>query len=94
MIERKKMIEGRTDMAAHAEWRDDETAMIATKRAVAMLKQPVIACTFSTSPRVKVDWLNGITSLYGNGDDAHITTEALPQHLTYDERDVERQELD
>ena len=34
MNERKKGIEGRTDMAAHAEWRDDETALIATKRAV------------------------------------------------------------
>ena len=34
MIEREKMIQGRTDMVAHAEWRDDETALIATKRAV------------------------------------------------------------
>ena len=34
MDERKKLIEGRTDMAAHAEWRDDITALIATKRAV------------------------------------------------------------
>ena len=39
---------------------------------------------------IEADWLNGITSLHGNGEDAHITTEVLPQHLTYDERDVER----
>ena len=39
MIEREKMIEGRTDMAAHAEWRDDETALIATKRAVKLAQE-------------------------------------------------------
>ena len=33
--------------------------------------------------------MNGITSLYGEEGKAHITTEALPQHLTFDERDVE-----
>ena len=28
--------------------------------------------------------------MHGKQGEAHITTEALPQHLTYDERDVER----
>ena len=39
---------------------------------------------------IEADWLNGITSMHGKEGEAHITTEALPQHLTYDERDVER----
>ena len=38
---------------------------------------------------IEADWLNGITSLHGRESRALIT-EALPQHLTYDERDVER----
>lgn len=91
MIERKKMIEGRTDMAAHAEWRDDETALIATKRAVgyAQATGHRLHILHLTSG-IEADWLNGITSMHGKEGEAHITTEALPQHLTYDERDVER----
>ena len=91
MDERKKLIEGRTDMAAHAEWRDDETAMIATKRAVAYAQETGHRLhVLHLTSGIEADWLNGLTSLYGNGEDAHITTEVLPQHLTYDERDVER----
>ena len=90
MIEREKMIEGRTDMAAHAEWRDDQTALIATKRAVnyAQASGHRLHVLHLTSG-IEADWLNGITSLYGEEGKAHITTEALPQHLTFDERDVE-----
>ena len=89
MIERKKMIEGRTDMAAHAEWRDEETALIATKRAVSYAKDSghrfhILHLTSG----IEADWLNGLTSLHGEEGKAHITTEVLPQHLTYDERDV------
>ena len=91
MIEREKMIEGRTDMAAHAEWRDDETALIATKRAVAYAQATGHRLhILHLTSGVEADWLNGITSMYGQEGEAHVTTEALPQHLTYDERDVER----
>ena len=91
MIERKKMIDGRTDMAAHAEWRDDETALIATKRAVAYAQATGHRLhILHLTSGIEADWLNGITSLHGRENEAHITTEALPQHLTYDERDVER----
>ena len=91
MIERKKMIEGRTDMAAHAEWRDDETALIATKRAVSYAQATGHRLhILHLTSGIEADWLNGITSMYGTEGEAHITTEALPQHLTYDERDVEQ----
>ncbi len=91
MIEREKMIQGRTDMAAHAEWRDDETAMIATKRAVgyAQASGHRLHILHLTSG-IEADWLNGITSLHGEEGKAHITTEVLPQHLTFDETDVEK----
>ena len=48
MIERKKMIEGRTDMAAHAEWRDDETALMQQSVLLPMPKQRAIAFTYSS----------------------------------------------
>ncbi len=89
MIERKKMIEGRTDMAAHAEWRDDETALIATKRAVSYAQDSGHRLhILHLTSGIEADWLNGLTSLHGEEGKAHITTEVLPQHLTYDERDV------
>ena len=34
MAERRKLIEGRTDIAAHAYYRDDITALMATKLSV------------------------------------------------------------
>ena len=90
MIERKKLIDGRTDMAAHAEWRDDETALIATKRAVAYAQETNHRLhVLHLTSGVEADWLNGLTSMYGGEGKAHITTEVLPQHLTYDERDVD-----
>ena len=89
MNERKKIIDGRTDMEAHAEWRDDETALIATKRAVgyAQASGHRLHILHLTSG-IEADWLHGLTSLTGTEGEAHITTEALPQHLTFDERDV------
>ena len=90
MIERKKLIDGRTDMAAHTEWRDDETALIATKRAVAYAQETNHRLhVLHLTSGVEADWLNGLTSMYGEEGKAHITTEVLPQHLTYDERDVD-----
>ena len=89
MNERKKMIDGRTDMEAHAEWRDDQTALIATKRAVgyAQASGHRLHVLHLTSG-IEADWLHGLTSLTGTDGEAHITTEVLPQHLTFDERDV------
>jgi len=90
MIERKKMIEGRTDMAAHAEWRDEETALIATKRAVGYAQDSGHRLhILHLTSGIEAEWLNGLTSLTGEKGQAHITTEVLPQHLTFDERDVE-----
>lgn len=90
MIEREKMIEGRTDMAAHAEWRDDITALIATKRAVGYAQDSGHRLhILHLTSGIEADWLNGLTSLTGKEGQAHITTEALPQHLTFDETDVE-----
>ncbi len=92
MNERKKGIEGRTDMAAHAEWRDDQTALIATKRAVnyAIDSRHRLHILHLTSG-IEADWLSEYTSLDGTKGQAHVTTEVLPQHLTLDERDVEEQ---
>ena len=91
MDERKSMIEGRTDMAAHAEWRDDVTALIATKRAVtyAQATGHRLHILHLTSG-IEADYLSEFTSLRGTEGKAHITTEVLPQHLTLDERDVEQ----
>ena len=90
MDERKKLIEGRTDMAAHAEWRDDITALIATKRAVgyAQATGHRLHILHLTSG-IEADYLSDLTSLHGTEEGAHITTEVLPQHLTLDESDVE-----
>ena len=92
MNERKKGIEGRTDMAAHAEWRDDETALIATKRAVNYAQDSGHRLhILHLTSGIEADWLNEVTSLHGIEGKAHVTTETLPQHLTLDERDVEVQ---
>ena len=42
---------------------------------------------------IEADWLEGITVLPPSaaGEGAIITTETLPQHLTFDETDVERE---
>ncbi len=85
--------ERRTDIAAHAEWRDDITALLATQLAVEL------AQTYNHRLHVlhltsglEADWLNGITSLPSQaGEGAIITTEVLPQHLTFNEKDVELQ---
>ena len=91
MIERAKMIEGRTDMAAHAEWRDDETALIATKRAVKLAQDSGHRLhVLHLTSGIEADYLSSLTSLIGKEGEAHITTEVLPQHLTFDETDVEK----
>ena len=91
MDERKSMIEGRTDMAAHAEWRDDVTALIATRRAVSYAQATGHRLhILHLTSGIEADYLSEFTSLHGTEGKAHITTEVLPQHLTLDERDVEQ----
>ena len=85
--------EHRTDIAAHAEWRDDITALLATQLAVELAQtyNHRLHILHLTSG-LEADWLNGITTLPSQvGEGAIITTEALPQHLTFDEKDVEQQ---
>jgi len=94
LIERFEVFKSRTDIAAHAEWRDDVTALLATELAVELAQ--------STGHRLHVlhltsgleaDWLEGKTTLpsQAGADGAIITTETLPQHLTFDEDDVTRE---
>ena len=80
--ERKSQFSERTDMGAHAEWRDSETALIATKLAVELAKKynHRLHILHLTSG-LEADWLKGQT-------DEMITTETLPQHLTFSEVDV------
>ena len=74
----------RTDIAAHAECRDIECALIATKRAAALAKDHDhrLHIVHLTSGK-EADWL---ASNKGN----LITTEVCTQHLTFDQNDVER----
>ena len=74
---------GRTDIAAHAECRDVECALIATKRASALAKDHDhrLHIVHLTSG-VEADWLAS-----NKGD--LITTEVCTQHLTFDQDDVE-----
>ena len=74
---------GRSDIAAHAECRDVECALIATKRASALAKDHdhrlhIVHLTSGS----EADWL---ASNKGN----LITTEVCTQHLTFDQDDVE-----
>ena len=94
MDERAVMIEGRTDMAAHAEWRDDVMALIATQLAVELAQASGHRLhVLHLTSGIEADWLEGITVLPSSaaGEGAIITTETLPQHLTFDETDVERE---
>ena len=74
----------RTDIAAHAECRDIECALIATKRASALAKDHDhrLHIVHLTSG-VEADWL-----ATNKGD--LITTEVCTQHLTFDQEDVEK----
>ena len=94
LVERWEGIKGRTDMAAHAEWRDDVTALLATQLAVELAQASGHRLhVLHLTSGIEADWLEGITSLPSQApaDQAIITTETLPQHLTFDETDVERE---
>ena len=80
---RKSQFKDRTDVAAHAEWRDSETALIATMRAAELSKRHNHRLhILHLTSGIEADWLNN-----QKGD--LITTEVCPQHLTFDETDVE-----
>jgi dihydroorotase len=80
---RKPDFSQRTDVAAHAEWRDVETALIATKRASALAKDHDHRLhVLHLTSGAEADWLAA-----NKGE--LITTEVCPQHLTFDENDVE-----
>ena len=73
----------RTDIAAHAEYRDVECALLATKRASSLAKDyshrlHIVHLTSGA----EADWLAS-----NKGD--LITTEVCGQHLTFDQDDVE-----
>ena len=74
----------RRDIAAHAECRDIECALIATKRAAALAKDHThrLHIVHLTSGK-EADWLAS-----NKGD--LITTEVCTQHLTFDQDDVEQ----
>jgi len=94
LVERFEDIKGRTDMAAHAEWRDDVTALLATQLAVELAQESGHRLhVLHLTSGLEADWLEGITTLPSKheGDSAIITTETLPQHLTFDETDVARE---
>ena len=76
----------RKDIAAHAEWRDSETALLATQRATRLAEkyQHRLHILHLTSG-MEANWLHGKTTLPStsseSGNEAIITTEVLPQHL-------------
>ena len=90
LVQRFELMKGRTDMAAHAEWRDSETALIATKLAVDMAqKHGRRLHVLHLSSALEADWLEGKTNLKADEDGTWITTETLPQYLTFDQYDVD-----
>lgn len=82
--ERIERFGGRTDISSHAECRDVECALIATKRATALAKdhEHRLHIVHLTSGK-EADWLEK-----NKGD--LVTTEVCTQHLTFNQEDVER----
>ena len=91
MAERRKLIEGRTDIAAHAYYRDDITALMATKLSVDLAhKTGHRLHILHLTSGIEADYLNDHCTLPSMADGYPIiTTEVLPQHLTFDETDVD-----
>ena len=82
------MIEGRTDMAAHAEgemMKRTNRHKGASNCTRSGHRLHVLHLTYG----IEADWLADVTSVHGEEGKAHVTTEVLPQHLTFDETDVE-----
>ena len=79
---RKPEFAHRTDVAAHAEWRDSETALIATQRAAALAESHEHRLhVLHLTSALEADWL-------ASNKGALIITEVCPQHLTFDDSDV------
>ena len=91
--ERYPTFKDRTDMAAHAEWRDDVTALLATQLAVELAERHHHRLhILHLTSGLEADWLVGRTTMPSEAKgQAIITTEILPQHLTFNETDVERE---
>lgn len=76
----------RSDIAAHAEWRDDITALNATQLAVGMAKETGHRLhVLHLTSGIEADYLAELSA----DEKIQITTETLPQHLTFDQNDVE-----
>ena len=74
----------RRDVAAHVEWRDDETALIATKRAVNLAEEYSHRLhVLHLTSALEANWLTGKTGEL-------VTTETLPQQLTFDQDDIDK----
>ena len=94
LLERFEKVKDRTDIAAHAEWRDDVTALLATQLAVELAQASGHRLhVLHLTSGLEAEWLAGITQLPSTASEegAIITTETLPQHLTFDETDVARE---
>ena len=93
MNERRKLIEGRTDVAAHAYYRDDITALLATKLSVELaIKTGHRLHILHLTSGIEADYLADYCTLPSKAEQHPIiTTEVLPQHLTFDETDVDEQ---
>ena len=93
MNERRKLVEGRTDVAAHAYYRDDITALLATKISVELaIKTGHRLHILHLTSGIEADYLADYCSLPSKAEQHPIiTTEVLPQHLTFDETDVDEQ---
>ena len=93
MNERKKLVEGRTDIAAHAYYRDDITALLATKLSVELaIKTGHRLHILHLTSGIEADYLADYCTLPSKAEQHPIiTTEVLPQHLTFDETDVDEQ---
>jgi len=86
--ERFEQVKHRSDIAAHAEWRDEITALNATELAVNMAKETNHRLhILHLTSGIEADYLSELTP----SERKQITTETLPQHLTFDETDVEIQ---
>jgi dihydroorotase len=84
--QRFELMKNRTDIAAHAEWRDDITALNATELAVGFAQKTGHRLhVLHLTSAAEADFLATLTK----EERMQITTEALPQHLTFDQHDVE-----
>jgi dihydroorotase len=81
--ERFELFKDRNDIAAHVEWRDDVCALNATKLAVSIAQETGHRLhILHLTSGIEADFLSQLEPNH------RITSETLPQHLTFDETDV------